>query len=361
MMKTFHKILLITFYISCGFLLGGGYIYLSNENQLQMIENSKVVFLDWNSDAPYANLMSMSFDSSRLMKLGVGTGSIDSSTDGKFIATGCRDPEKICIYSTNFIRNSWVYPPMKESFTLLKQIDLPKECVQSIGVYGVNSISYSWDSNKLLVVCQNRQSSNICILEENGTSCWGLKEGEDKNIRADMSPINDQIVIDYENQINFYYENNRLVFTQSGQPMQIVNIDGKITQTLVDGWSPAWSPDGKRIAFFRWDNERNYSGLSIINSDGSGVRWIYRPPGRGTNKEDEYLKLTFEGSKDGCFRSSRVSWSQDQKFLVVEASAIDSCTYSLYRVEIRTGSVFPLTSNLSYSYHEPCVLQEYNE
>jgi TolB protein len=56
-------------------------------------------------------------------------------------------------------------------------------------------------------------------------------------------------------------------------------------------YDPAWSPDGKRIAFTT--GPLDYAGLAMINADGSGLR------------------LFIKGVKHNTFRTCCVSWSPD--------------------------------------------------
>jgi len=51
-----------------------------------------------------------------------------------------------------------------------------------------------------------------------------------------------------------------------------MNADGSDRTYLVHGDNPAWSPDGSMIAFAEYDWYMGYDKLSIINSDGSGLR-----------------------------------------------------------------------------------------
>ncbi|MGC9335314.1 MAG: TolB family protein, partial [Anaerolineae bacterium] len=64
----------------------------------------------------------------------------------------------------------------------------------------------------------------------------------------------------------------KLVFqVRSGGDIYCVNADGSGLRHLTDGLDPAWSPDGRHIAFTRW---RNPWGVYLIDADGGGEQRI---------------------------------------------------------------------------------------
>jgi len=54
-----------------------------------------------------------------------------------------------------------------------------------------------------------------------------------------------------------------------GNYIAVMHSDGTGLETLAEGITPAWSPDGSRIAFAGWD-----LGLFVMNADGTGVRQL---------------------------------------------------------------------------------------
>ncbi len=68
----------------------------------------------------------------------------------------------------------------------------------------------------------------------------------------------------------------KLVFqVSSGGDIYIVNADGSELRRLTHGLDPALSPDGKQVAFTRWEFPH---GGYIINADGTGERQIFGNP-----------------------------------------------------------------------------------
>lgn len=66
----------------------------------------------------------------------------------------------------------------------------------------------------------------------------------------------------------------KIVFeTATGGGIYTVNGDGSDLKLITNGIDPAWSPDGKQIAYARWG--ATFPGLYVINADGSGEHLVY--------------------------------------------------------------------------------------
>jgi Tol biopolymer transport system component len=65
----------------------------------------------------------------------------------------------------------------------------------------------------------------------------------------------------------------KLVFQVcNGCDIYVINADGSGLRRLTDGLDPAWSPDGKKVAFARWRDPR---GIYVIDQDGSNETLVF--------------------------------------------------------------------------------------
>lgn len=60
----------------------------------------------------------------------------------------------------------------------------------------------------------------------------------------------------------------------------LADVDGSHVRLLVAGERPAWSPDGRRIAFAA--NRNSSYQIFVMNADGSNVRLVANTEGRAT-------------------------------------------------------------------------------
>lgn len=91
--------------------------------------------------------------------------------------------------------------------------------------------------------------------------------------------------------------------------------------------SPAWSPDGSRLAFARWRSTTQFDGeasIHVVDADGSGVRQV----------------LAHEHFASGPFN---LSWSPDGNELAFETSPSVLCA-AISVVAVDAGAVRPLTT-----------------
>jgi len=96
----------------------------------------------------------------------------------------------------------------------------------------------------------------------------------------------------------------KFVFQQwAGGPIYTVNGDGSGLKRIInEGLDPAWSPDGKRIAFARWGAN---GGLKIANADGTNEYGVFGAPTLVSPRwSPDGKKIVFSQQKGGRTESS---------------------------------------------------------
>jgi TolB protein len=126
---------------------------------------------------------------------------------------------------------------------------------------------------------------------------------------------------------------------------------------FVDG-DPAWSPDGKRIAFVRED-EFGFEFLYTMNADGTDVRFVlegydvccpdWSPGGRqiALTLESDLVVVGSNGSgRRVVTRSARnPSWSPDGRWIVFDSDRGDEDDQEIFVVPAGGGPAKQLTDN----------------
>ncbi|HEX2997176.1 MAG TPA: hypothetical protein VHP14_20305, partial [Anaerolineales bacterium] len=139
----------------------------------------------------------------------------------------------------------------------------------------------------------------------------------------------------------------------------VTDVYGKNQVYLTDGWGATWSPDGKQIAFMQWQNKffwyengkiiidetiNQFSGLAVINQDGSGFKWLYRNPDAAEDSTD-ILSFNCDGMANVC----RASWSPDGRYIVFVGGNGGMYTFHIFRLDLKTGKVIFLSPVDEYS------------
>jgi TolB protein len=96
----------------------------------------------------------------------------------------------------------------------------------------------------------------------------------------------------------------------------VMNADGSNPRRVARNaaWSdPAWSPDGRRIAFRRFDRLAENSDLYVVNADGSGLRRLTRHA--ASVAERAHLARWFAWSPDG----RTIAYLREREVYIVKA------------------------------------------
>lgn len=131
------------------------------------------------------------------------------------------------------------------------------------------------------------------------------------------------------------YGGSLIAFSASNQ-IYVMNADGSNLRLLTDGAPgvtnqyPAFSPDGSRLAFIRYENEGKGYSLSVIGVDGNGLQHLLYSPGN-------LGEPTW--SPDG----SKIAFIRGQDMTVEGAAYLATCSSEIYAVDVFTRKDTNLT------------------
>ena len=148
--------------------------------------------------------------------------------------------------------------------------------------------------------------------------------------------------------------NGRIAF-QCEEDICLVNADGNAIERLVSGYLPAWSPDGRQLAF-----ARGYGDVFVVAPDGRRLRQVLDSPEGERGSVTSIHSLTW--SRDGkrlmfVFRlrltvlnlatgiiqeigdapDPDYAWAPDDRRIAFTRRVPNSCTFGQSRVGFRNG------------------------
>ncbi len=92
----------------------------------------------------------------------------------------------------------------------------------------------------------------------------------------------------------------------NGMDIWVMNADGtrqrQLTPNGVDGFAPAWSPDGRRIAFIRVDSAFN-TEVYVMNANGKGEQNLTSDPALDffPDWSPDGRRIAFSSNRSGAF------------------------------------------------------------
>lgn len=164
----------------------------------------------------------------------------------------------------------------------------------------------------------------------------------------------------------------KLVFqTSNGGDIYIMNADGSGLRRLTYGFDPTFSPDGRQVAFTRWDEPR---GLWAVNVDGTDERLLiganrarspaWTPDGEAIVFERSTGSATCLQSPFGCLSSDALQALFDGRpclatpfgsFCIADFAQVTSSLTGLVRYELASGAVrdLPASQTATAPRHQP--------
>ena len=127
-----------------------------------------------------------------------------------------------------------------------------------------------------------------------------------------------------------------LIAFSANNQIYVMNADGSDLRLLTDGAPgvtnqyPAFSPDGSRLAFIRYESKGKGYSLSVVGIDGSGLQSVLSSP--GALGEPTW-------SPDG----SRIAFIRGQDMTVEGAAYLATCGSEIYVVDVFTRKDTNLT------------------
>jgi Tol biopolymer transport system component len=292
-----------------------------------------------------SELLMMDGNGNNIRWIGGFSGSPAWSPDGQLVAVGCSENNQtpdLCILDIRTLHDATSFPSgyANVSPSIIRKIGLPALCknIKRQDIFpqpGILSTSWSGDGKKIAVVCGDEHPEApkiVCVIPFNGDSiCWD-KSISGEIYRAVWSPIEDRLAISGP--------------ADPASKIFLVGPDGTNPTFLANGWSPAWSPDGKQIAFIHFnpvdDPQHGETGIALINKNGTDQHWIYYPDPKANG--DDVIYFDCMGISGTC----RLTWSPDGRYIAFVSSDTQLYSYHLYSLDIKTGKITILLDRMVF-------------
>jgi WD40 repeat protein len=212
---------------------------------------------------------------------------------GRFVYTGGGDLEGLWIGKAKEIRrikgeliNMRNILP-EEEFNILRAHSLDGKKILFYGSiyiasrtfkYTIMSVNYDGSNFQELLDIRSKDPCWFIAFSPNGKNfVFGIIDG-DKVFITPIDNFQPQKIVDNIHSLGrnpFSPDGKRIIFSSKDGYIYIVNSDGTGLHKITKGESPAWSPDGKKIAFVRSGNILT-RGIYLCDPDGENERFLLR-------------------------------------------------------------------------------------
>lgn len=259
-----------------------------------------------------------------------------ASKDGRTLAVICNpnidnpDALKICLLTIDKIVDLSKLPidstfSGSPAYMLTEFLDIPQGCetLHGEGDKLINALNWSNDGKTILLTCKK----SLCFSHLDGSSACLPEDTIKSPYYAAYSPTDDKTI---------------LVGAEDG--IYLMDEAGTGIQFLAEGYSPAWSNDGKTIAYII---HRPEAGIALMDQQGKWLKWLYQSaqvdqPNLDTIGHQVALQPLTDYKGAPVYQRTLV-WSTDDNNLVFSAGVDPTYAYNypdiLFRLDVKTQTI----------------------
>ncbi len=218
----------------------------------------------------------------------------------------------------------------------------------------INDYSFSADESKLLISSNEEQiyrysnKADYYVYDLSSKALSKLHDGA-KQMYATFSPLANKVAFVKEN--NLYYKDltsgSTIQITNDGEKNKIINgaSDWVYEEELVLVQAFQWSPDGKKIAFYKFDESNVKEWLMKMYGDlyPREERFKYPKAGEDNSKVEVYVyhldsKKTVKTIIPNSYEYiSRINWTNDSKHIALQTLNRHQNHLEIYLSDVVTG------------------------